>query len=128
MLLYLFLISVGVCIMNNETAVEKLRLIMGEYLHVDFEWPQQGPKAALAILAAFQADPMAYVKLKPLEFIERRNMTWEAVGWDYKIISNRDGTWRVRKGGRILFRRQKSYEAAERKTNEHLCKRVKELF
>lgn len=84
--------------------------------------------AAQEILAAIQADPLAYVKPNPIVWIERRNMTWDAKGLDYKIISNRDGTWRVRRNGKIIFARQKSFEAAEDRTNEHLCNFMKGLF
>lgn len=57
------------------------------------------------------------VKVKPLEWVERRNDTWEADG--YQVCHTYSVFWRVRRHGKILCRNIKGRDRAMDWSNRH---------
>ncbi len=113
---------------DNTEAVEKL----AELLYSNMEFEELDVKA---ILAAIQADPLAYVKPKPLEW---RTMTeqftrhvknhWvcESTNHMYQIYDC-GGYWRVQMGALVIkfdscFTLEAAQAAAETHRNEMLAK------
>ena len=126
--------------MTNETAVEKLAGIIHtatksalidydiseEVFGADVELYASDLLTAKAILAAIQADPMAYVKPKPLEW---RMGFSHAMGMIYHIAKDGDLYILSKHQGSAVTKSAYGLEdAAKRGGDEDLCKRVKELF
>lgn len=112
---------------DNTEVVEKLAWIIA-----NISWHDNASKAAArTILAAIQADPLEFVKPKPLEWVEE-NDRWVATIFDVdQYIIGYDTRSIV--GEYSLFIRGEwtpyhTLEAAQAAAYEDLCNRVKELF
>ena len=67
------------------------------------------------------------VRVKPLEWEERRNGYWQAKGTGYQIAHNAHNeteVYRVRLGDRVIRSRIKGFESAKRWTFEHHSTRI----
>ncbi len=91
-----------------------------------------GMELVQAILAAIQADPLAYVKPKPLEWDE---IDGSHVSWNYEIYRNHQYgnlVWELwlhkPLSEESILSVHPSLEAAQSAAYDDLCKRVKELF
>ena len=107
-------------------------------------------EAAEDILAVIQADPLAYVKPKPLEWVEDESNTKTRYGagaesafGEYSITSSYanpfynveigvviedEGEEVIWDYKRISHNKERTLEAAQAAAYEDLCNRVKELF
>lgn len=108
---------------DNTEAVEKLAEVISDIRGA-------GPTltldhiAAQAILAAIQADPLAYVKPKPLEWADRSNgsLVVTAIGRVYFIEVDDDGVyalWIKKFGGSWEFTFHPTLEAAQAAAEAH---------
>ena len=117
--------------MDNTEAVEKLVEALDNY-DPDI-MGEVYPHTLQAILAAIQADPLAYVKPKPLEWDEPDDGVFEAKGiQDYyeinTLVSGFSLEYSFDPIGEKYGNIYDTLEAAQAAARDDLCKRVKELF
>ena len=113
---------------DNTAAVEKLAGILQEDERSPL-YEEYANIVAGIILAEFQRNPLAYVKPKPLEWVDQENpfnnykflRADTSMGW-YEIHGT---TWSYNSGG---SGNPPTLEAAQAAAYEDLCNRVKELF
>ena len=109
--------------MDNKQAVEAILAILGS-----FSGPQE---KAEAVVAAFQADPLAHVKPKPLEWVNQIAHSKEGTSANTGIgiyFAYRDyGGIRLSLQG-VTIRYYPTLEAAQAAAYDDLCKRVGGLF
>lgn len=109
--------------MDNEKAIEKLRAAVDNNLTIDptSDLGHMIMNISIAgLLAAIQADPLAYVKPKPL--------VWEDAGWNHDVYARMSfGLYEITKkvGGIELafggerIRLYRTYEAAQAAAEAH---------
>ena len=115
--------------MDNTEAVEKLAKVIGDY------YETQPEIIAREILAAIQADPLAYVKPKPLVWCAGETKVFPGEDWH---SSNRAASYKVMRLDGIdgfsfyidgvQMSKYITLEAAQAAAYDDLCNRVKELF
>lgn len=103
------------------------RYRIGTFRHADDALFDQLARELLpemdARIRELEAQVAEGVKVRPLQWVERRNDTWEADG--YQVIHTYSVFWRVRRHGKILCRNIKGRDRAMDWANRHNERRIR---